>query len=91
MIVGLIDDEPALHFKWVYGHMVLGGVRDLPQLIPHHRITGIIITTELRPENLPVVQELASRHGFSLSEWHFETRRLNENQKPENRKVEIQA
>ena len=32
-IIGLIDDEPALHFKWVYGHLVLGGIKDLPQLI----------------------------------------------------------
>jgi UDP-N-acetylmuramyl pentapeptide phosphotransferase/UDP-N-acetylglucosamine-1-phosphate transferase len=91
VIIGLIDDEPALHFRWVYGHMVLGSVRDLPQLIPHHRITGIIITTALRPESLSAVQELASQHGLSLSEWHFETRTLNGNQKPEIQKVEIQA
>jgi UDP-GlcNAc:undecaprenyl-phosphate GlcNAc-1-phosphate transferase len=76
VIIGLIDDEPALHFKWVYGHMVLGGVRDLPRLIPHHRITGIIITTALNPESLAATQELASQHGLSLSEWHFETRTL---------------
>jgi hypothetical protein len=76
VIVGLIDDEPALHFKWVYGYMVLGGVSDLPQLIPHHRITGLIITTELRPESLLAAQELASQYGLSLSDWHFESRSL---------------
>ena len=76
IIIGLIDDEPALQFKWVYGHMVLGGVRDLPQLISHHRITALIITTKLRPESLLAAQELASRHGLSLSEWRFESRRL---------------
>jgi len=75
-IIGLIDDEPALHFKWVYGHMVLGGLRDLPRLIPRHRITGIIITTVLTPESLSAMQELASHHGLSLSEWRFETRTL---------------
>jgi hypothetical protein len=75
-IVGLIDDEPALHFKWVYGQMVLGGSRDLAQLIPHHRITGIIITTALRPESLAAAQELASQHGLSLSEWRFVTRKM---------------
>jgi UDP-N-acetylmuramyl pentapeptide phosphotransferase/UDP-N-acetylglucosamine-1-phosphate transferase len=91
VIVGLIDDEPALHFKWVYGHMVLGGVRDLPQLIPHHRITGIILTTALRPESLAAAQELASQHGLVLSEWRFETRTLNEKQKPEIRKAEMKA
>jgi hypothetical protein len=48
----------------------------LQQLIPRHRITGIIITTALRPESLAAVQELASQHSLSLSEWRFETRRL---------------
>jgi UDP-N-acetylmuramyl pentapeptide phosphotransferase/UDP-N-acetylglucosamine-1-phosphate transferase len=74
LIIGLIDDEPALHFRWVYGHIVLGGVNDLPQLIAHHRITGLIITTALRPESLLAAQELASQHGLSLSEWRFESR-----------------
>jgi UDP-N-acetylmuramyl pentapeptide phosphotransferase/UDP-N-acetylglucosamine-1-phosphate transferase len=91
VIIGLIDDEPALHFKWVYGYLVLGAERDLPQLIPHHRITGIIITATLSPESLAAARELASQYGLSLSEWRFESRRLNENQKPEIRKAEIQA
>ncbi len=76
VIVGLIDDEPALHFKWVYGHIVLGGGRDLPKLIPHHRITGIVITTALRPESLRAARELAAQHGLSLCEWRFESRTL---------------
>jgi FlaA1/EpsC-like NDP-sugar epimerase len=87
-IIGLIDDEPALHFKWVYGHIVLGGGRDLPQIIPRRRITGIIITAALRPESLATVRELASQHGLSLSEWRFECRTLNENQKSEILKIE---
>jgi len=58
--------------------MVLGGVRDLPQIVPHHRITGLIITTKLRPESLLAAQELASQHGLSLSEWRFESRTLDE-------------
>jgi len=74
LIIGLIDDEPALHFRWVYGHMVLGGVSDLPRLIPHHRITGLIITTALRPDALLAAHELAAQHGLSLSEWRFESR-----------------
>lgn len=75
-IIGLIDDEPALHFKWVYGHVVLGGIRDLPQLIPHHRITGLIICAALRPESLQAAQELAAQYGLTLTEWRFECRRL---------------
>jgi FlaA1/EpsC-like NDP-sugar epimerase len=91
VIVGLIDDEPALHFRWVYGHMVLGGARDLPQLILHHRITGIILTTALRPESLAAARQMASEYGLSLSEWRFESRTFNENRKPEIWKAERKA
>jgi hypothetical protein len=58
-----------LHYKWVYGHLVLGGGRDLPQLIPHHRITGIIITATLKPETLAALRETASQSNLALSEW----------------------
>lgn len=75
-IVGLIDDEPALHFKWVSGHKVLGGARDLPQLIRHYHIRGLVITTTLRPESLRAAQDLAAQFGLSLSQWQFHTRRL---------------
>lgn len=75
-IIGLIDDEPSLHFNWVHGHMVLGGSRDLPQLIPRHRISGIIITATLKPESRAAVEELARQHHLHLSEWCFENRDL---------------
>jgi len=55
---------------------VLGGVLDLPQLIPLHRVTGLVITTNLRPESLLAAQEMALEHGLSLSEWRFESRKL---------------
>jgi UDP-N-acetylmuramyl pentapeptide phosphotransferase/UDP-N-acetylglucosamine-1-phosphate transferase len=75
-IIGLIDDEPSLHFNWVHGHIVLGGLRELPQLIPRHRITGIIITANLNPETLTAIREVASEHHLHLSEWRFENRNL---------------
>ena len=76
IIVGLIDDEPSLHFNWVHGHMVLGGSRDLPQLIPRHRITGIVITAALNPKAREAIHEVASEHHLHLSEWCFENRNL---------------
>jgi UDP-GlcNAc:undecaprenyl-phosphate GlcNAc-1-phosphate transferase len=75
-IVGLIDDEPSLHFNWVHGQMVLGGLPDLPQLIPRHHITGIIITATLTPEARAAVQALSLQHHLSLSEWCLENRNL---------------
>jgi UDP-N-acetylmuramyl pentapeptide phosphotransferase/UDP-N-acetylglucosamine-1-phosphate transferase len=76
MIAGLIDDEPAFHFKWVHGHIVLGGSRDLPALISRHRITGIVITAALTPESQAMLRALAFQNGLSLSEWCFEERKL---------------
>ena len=75
-IAGLIDDEPTLHFKWVYGHRVLGGSNDLPQLIPRHRIAGIVITAKLKPEALAKIRELARQQHLTLSEWCFEIHNL---------------
>jgi len=75
-VVGLIDDEPTLHFNWVYGHRVLGGLRDLPQLIPRHHITGIVITANLKPEARDAVRKLAMQHRLHLSEWCLESRDL---------------
>lgn len=70
-IVGLIDDEPTLHSKWVHGYPVLGGRRDLERLIARHDITGIIVTAGLPTETLDELRELARRLGVRLSEWSF--------------------
>ncbi len=78
VIVGLIDDEPTLHSKWVYGHIVLGGLRDLSQIIPRHKISRVIITAGLNPGSLAAVRELAGQQGVRLSEWSFQNRTLDE-------------
>jgi FlaA1/EpsC-like NDP-sugar epimerase len=74
IIVGLIDDEPSLHFQWVYGHLVLGGFKDLHVLIDRHKIKGIVITTKLKPESFAALRELTAQHGLFLAEWAFEVR-----------------
>ena len=76
VIVGLIDDEPSLHSQWVYGIRVLGGLKNLPQLISKHAITGIVITAALRPESRAEVERLAFQYSMRLSEWRFEDKRL---------------
>lgn len=71
IIVGLLDDEPALHGRWVYGYQVLGGIKQLASLIHRLQITGIIITTHLLPENLHTLKQIAQEHPVQLSEWTF--------------------
>ena len=68
-IVGLIDDEAALHFQWTYGYLVLGGTKELPQLIARWKINRIIVVADLLPGNWNVIREIATREGIQLSEW----------------------
>jgi FlaA1/EpsC-like NDP-sugar epimerase len=70
LILGFIDDESSLHYQWVYGVMVLGGLKELPALIERHNINRIIITSELTPESQRAVQEIAAQGGVWLSEWY---------------------
>jgi FlaA1/EpsC-like NDP-sugar epimerase len=68
-VVGFIDDENSLYFQWVYGLLVLGGLKELPHLIERHKVGRIIIVSELRPENRAAIQEITTRGGIKLSEW----------------------
>jgi len=68
-ILGFIDDEKSLHFQWVYGFLVLGGLKELPHLIERKKINRILIVSELLPENLAAVREVARSAGVKLSEW----------------------
>lgn len=71
-ILGFIDDETALHFQWVYGFLVLGGLKELPRLIERWKISRVIIVSELSPENRVAIQTIAARNGLQLTEWEPE-------------------
>ena len=68
-LLGFIDDEKSLHFQWVYGFLVLGGLKELPQLIERRRVNRVIIVSELQPESLAALQEITARSRVKLSEW----------------------
>jgi UDP-GlcNAc:undecaprenyl-phosphate GlcNAc-1-phosphate transferase len=68
-ILGFVDDEKSLHFQWVYGFLVLGGLKELPKLIERRRVSRVVIVSELLPESLAAVREITSRSGTTLSEW----------------------
>jgi FlaA1/EpsC-like NDP-sugar epimerase len=76
LILGFIDDEKSLHYQWVYGFLVLGGLRELPQLIERRKINRIIIVSDLLPECRVAVRELAAQHGVLVSEWDPEEHTL---------------
>jgi len=68
-LLGFIDDEKSLHFQWVYGFLVLGGLKELPQLIERRRVNRVIIVSELQPESLAALQEITAHSRVKLSEW----------------------
>jgi UDP-N-acetylmuramyl pentapeptide phosphotransferase/UDP-N-acetylglucosamine-1-phosphate transferase len=68
-ILGFIDDEKSLHFQWVYGFLVLGGLADLPRLIERRRVHRVIIVSDLEPGNRQLIREAIARSNIKLSEW----------------------
>jgi hypothetical protein len=68
-ILGFVDDEKSLHYQWIYGFLVLGGLKELPHLIERKKAQRVIIVSELLPENRAELQAIASQHGICLSEW----------------------
>jgi UDP-N-acetylmuramyl pentapeptide phosphotransferase/UDP-N-acetylglucosamine-1-phosphate transferase len=71
-ILGFIDDESGLHFQWVYGFLVLGGIKELPLLIERQKVSHVIIVSDLLPQNRAAIQEITNRCGIKLSEWRPE-------------------
>jgi len=71
-ILGFIDDEKGLHFQWVYGFLVLGGLRELPLLIERQKVSRVIIVSDLLPESRVAIREITARSGIKLSEWQPE-------------------
>jgi len=71
-IVGLIDDEPSLHYQWVYGQRVLGGRHELPHIIERRNIGRIIIVADLPPDVLMEIGRVAAGKNIKLSRWQPE-------------------
>jgi UDP-N-acetylmuramyl pentapeptide phosphotransferase/UDP-N-acetylglucosamine-1-phosphate transferase len=76
VIIGMIDDDPSLHSRWIYGYKVLGAVEDLPKFIGPDGFLGVIIVDELKLETRKALEQMVAKHGFQLSEWCFEERAI---------------
>lgn len=68
-ILGFVDDEKALHYQWVYGFLVLGGLKELPRLIEQKRVDRVIIVSDLLPKSRADIEVLTAQCGVKLSEW----------------------
>ena len=71
-VIGLLDDNPGLWNKHVYGQKVLGNITDLNLLARKKKIDTVIITTRtIKPENIEKAREMCKRHGIKLIQWKF--------------------
>ncbi len=75
-VVGLLDDDPNLHGRRVYGFPVLGGLAQAPGLLARRAIREIVLTADLAPDRRARLLDLAAAHGVRLVEWRMEERVL---------------
>ncbi len=68
-VVGLLDDDPNLHRRSIYGYRVLGRLDDLARIAEEKGIQHVIVTSGLSPERRELLQTVAADKDLSLSEW----------------------
>ncbi len=69
-VVGLVDDDPNMRGRRVYGHRVLGNRGEVPRLIEQHKIGRVVITTsKCPPEAVAELHNVCRDAGVFLSEW----------------------
>lgn len=69
-VVGLVDDDPNMRRRLVYGYEVLGNRAGLYRIIEQYAVERVVITTDkLPPEALDELQAVCRATGVFLSEW----------------------
>jgi len=77
-IVGLIDDNPALHNKVVYGYPVLGGFGHLEDVVRRYGIDEVIFSHHYSEKLREGVFALKEKYGFLIREFIFSLRDLDQ-------------
>lgn len=75
-IVGLVDDNPALHQKVVYGYPVLGNFSELEKLIEEHKINELIFTHHYSDELRASILALQPKYKLLIRDFVFVLRDL---------------
>lgn len=75
-IVGLIDDNPALHHKVVYGYPVLGDFSEIEQIIKDQGIDELIFTHHYSDELRQSILDLRARYNLLIRDFIFVLRDL---------------
>ena len=77
-VIGLIDDNPALHRKVVYGHPVLGTFAELEQIIEDNGVNELIFTHHYDDELRASILALQPKYGLLIRDFVFVLRDLTE-------------
>ncbi len=77
-IIGLIDDNPALQNKAVYGYPVLGGFSQLEDVVGKHGINEVIFTHHYGEELRERVFALKGKYNLLVREFVFSLQDLDQ-------------
>ncbi|MDO9542457.1 MAG: hypothetical protein Q7J98_09060, partial [Kiritimatiellia bacterium] len=75
-IVGLLDDDPNLRGRLVYGYKVLGGGDDLAKIAEQYQVREVILAADLQPEIQMRFLRLAGDLKLEVCEWNFLEKKL---------------
>jgi len=76
-VIGLIDDNPALHRKVVYGYPVLGTFADLEQIIEEQGVEELIFTHHYDDELRAGILALQTKYNLLIRDFVFVLKDLN--------------
>jgi UDP-N-acetylmuramyl pentapeptide phosphotransferase/UDP-N-acetylglucosamine-1-phosphate transferase len=74
VVVGLLDDDPNLRGRTVYGCRVLGGIEKLEEAILRSKAQEIVITTFLNQSALAEIERCAKKHKVRIFLWRTDIR-----------------
>ncbi len=77
-VIGLIDDNPSLYHRVVYGYPVLGTFDELEQIIEAHGVDELIFTHQYSDELRARILALQEKHNLLVRDFVFALRDLNE-------------
>ena len=77
-VVGLIDDNPALYHKVVYGYPILGNFDELERVIEEHQVSELIFTHHYSDDLRERILNLQTQHDLLVRDFIFVLRDLDE-------------
>ncbi|MEA2068841.1 MAG: hypothetical protein U9P12_06550, partial [Verrucomicrobiota bacterium] len=77
-VVGLIDDNPALHRKVVYGYPVLGSFDELEGIVEEQGVNELIFTHHYSEELRASILAMQSKHRLLIRDFVFVLRDLDD-------------